>query len=169
VGKRAVGLLMSAEGATARAIRQATGLAGDTITDIRRRWQERALSSLDDAPRSGRRPKVTPAYRRELRDALRTSPLRYGYALTVWSVARLNTHLHRLTGIPVCDDWLRRLMHAEGFVFRRPQHTLRGKRNETAFRKTQRRLNRLKKGRSARTRSSNSGSPTNPNFTFIPT
>jgi transposase len=167
-GKRAVCLLMSADGVTTRTIRQATGLAADTITDIRRRWQRHGLASLDDAPRGGRPPKVTPAYRHELRDALRTSPLRYGYALTVWSVARLNTHLHRLTDIRVCDDWLRRLIHAEDFVFRRPKHTLKGKRNEKAFRKTQRRLNRLKKGRSASERTSNSGSPTNPSFTSIP-
>lgn len=167
-GKRAVCLLMSAEGTTARAIQQATGLAADTITDVRRRWEEYGLTSLKDAPRAGRPPKVTPAYRRELRDALRTSPLRYGYAFTVWSTARLGTHLDKLTGIRVCADWLRRLIHAEGFVFRRPKHTLKGKRKEKAFRKTQRRLNRLKKGRSARARTSNSGSPTSPSFTFIP-
>jgi len=160
---------MSADGSSARTVGQATGLAVDTITDIRRRWQEHGLASVEDAPRSGRPPKVTPAYRRELRDALRTSPLRYGYALTVWSVGRLSTHLQRLTGIPVCDDWLRRLIHAEGFVFRRPKHTLKGKRNEKAFRAMQRRLDRLKKGRFASKRSSNSGLPTNPSFTFIPT
>lgn len=37
-------------------------------------------------------------------------------------------------------------MLAEGFVYRRPKHTLKGKRNERAFRKAQRALNRLKKG-----------------------
>jgi transposase len=166
MARRAICLLMSAEGATARAIRQATGLAADTVTDIRRRWEEQGLPSLSDAPRAGRPPKVTPAYRRELRETLRASPLRYGYALTVWSVARLNAHLRRSTGIRVCDDWLRRLIHAEGFVFRRPKHTLKGKRDEKAFRQTQRRLNRLKKGRSARARPSSSGSATNPSFTF---
>jgi transposase len=160
---------MSADGATSRAIRQATGLAADTVTDIRRRWREHGLASLADAPRDGRPPKVTSAFRRELRDALNTSPLRYGYAFTVWSVARLNTHLQSLTGIGVCDEWLRRLILAEGFVFRRPKHTLKGKRNEKDFRQMQRRLHRLKKGRFVRERTSSSGSPTSPSFTFIPT
>lgn len=168
-GKRAVCVLMSADDLDTRAIRQATGLSADAITDIRRRWRERGLASLKDAPRQGRPAKVTTAYRRELRDTLRTSPLRYGYAFTVWSVARLNTHLTQQTGIRVCDDWLRRLMRGQGFVFRRPKHTLQGKRNEKAFRATQRRLKRLKKGRFAPKRTSNSGSPTNPSFTFIPT
>ena len=64
----------------------------------------------------------------------------------VWSITRLNSHLQIATGIRICNDWLRRLVHAEGFVYRRPKHTLKGKRNEKAFRKAQKALNRLKKG-----------------------
>ena len=146
MGKRAVCLLLSAEGVSNQLIAQATGLAPNTLTRIRRRWNERGMAALKDAPRSGRPPKVNPAYRRALKDALRRGPLAYGYALTTWSIARLNTHLQRVTGLRICNDWLRQLVHAEGFVYRRPKHTLKGKRDELAFRRAQKKLQRLKKG-----------------------
>jgi transposase len=146
VGKRAVCLLLSAEGVSNQLIAQATGLAPDTLAKIRRRWNERGMAALKDAPRPGRPPKVNPAYRKELKDALRRGPLAYGYVCTTWSIARLNTHLQHLTGLKLCNDWLRQLVHAEGFVYRRPKHTLKGKRDEPAFRRAQKKLQRLKKG-----------------------
>ena len=146
VGKRAVCLLLSAEGVSNRLIAQATGLATDTLTRIRRRWNQRGMASVKDAPRPGRPPTVGPAYRRELKVALRRGPLAYRYAFTTWSIARLNAHLHRVTGLAICNDWLRQLVHAEGFVYRRPKHTLKGKRNEQAYRRAQKKLQQLKKG-----------------------
>jgi transposase len=144
----------------------------DAITDIRRRWRKARgsrLRSVPDRPRSGRPPKVTAAYRRELRHALDEGPLSFGYLLTVWSIARLRTHLRNVTGITVSRDWLRRLAHREGFVVGRPKHTLRGKRNETEYRRAGKRLNRLKKGRLKRTLSSNSGTPTPASSSCCPT
>jgi len=146
VGKRAVCLLLSADGVPDQLIAQATGLAPNSLTRIRRRWNERGMAALKDAPRSGRPPKVNPAYRQELKDALRRGPLAYGYVFTTWSIARLNAHLQRVTGVRICNDWLRQLAHAEGFVYRRPKHTLKGKRDERAYRRAQRKLGRLKEG-----------------------
>lgn len=37
-------------------------------------------------------------------------------------------------GLAICNDHLRQLVHAQGFVYRRPKHTLEGKRNEQAYR-----------------------------------
>jgi len=146
VGKRAVCLLLSSDGSPSKLISQVTGLSKDAIPDIRRRWQECGMASLKELPRPGRPPKITPEYHKQLRKAVRAGPLSYGYVFSVWSIARLNSHLQTATGIRICNDWLRRLVHAEGFVYRRPKHTLKGKRNEKAFRKAQKALNRLKKG-----------------------
>lgn len=165
VGKRAVCLLLSADGVASKLICQVTGLSVDAVTDIRRRWHQRGMASLIELPRPGRPAKVTPEYRKQLRKALRSGPLACGYVFTVWSIARLNAHLQAITGIKICDDWLRRLVHAEGFVYRRPKHTLKGKRDEKAFRKAQRRLNRLKKGRCGIMLTMNCGSRTNQNST----
>ena len=115
------------------------------------------MASLIDRPRSGRPTKATLAYRHMLRMALQDGPLAHGYLFTVWSVARLNTHLSKATGISYEESRLRKLMHAEGFVFRRPKHTLKGKRNEKAFRRAQRQLTRLKRGPSVNTPTMNSG------------
>jgi transposase len=146
MGKRVVCLLLSAEGVSNGLIAQATGLAPDTLTRIRHRWNEQGMASVKDAPRPGRPPKVTPAYRQKLKEALRRGPLTYGYAFTTWSIARLNAHLYHVTGLTICNDWLRQLVHADGFVYRRPKHTLKGKRNERAYRRAQKKLQRLKKG-----------------------
>ncbi len=166
VAKRAICLLMSAEASSNKVISQATGLCSDAITDIRRRWQEHGMASLQDRPRSGRPTTTTPAYHRELRKALRRGPRAYGYIFTVWSVARLNAHLKKTTGVSIGESRIRQLIRAEGFVYRRPKHTLKGKRNEKAYRKAQRALSRLKKGPFAQGPITNSGTRTNPSSTF---
>lgn len=172
VGRRATCLLLSAAGEPAKRIARVTGMSRDAVTDVRRRWRRARgehLRSLLDRPRSGRPAKVTAAYRRELRRALDEGPLSFGYLFTVWSIARLRTHLRKVTGIPVSRDWLRRLARREGFVVGRPKHTLRGKRNEAEYRRAGRRLNRLKKGPLKRTLSSNSGTPTPASSNCCPT
>ncbi len=146
IGKRAVCLLLSADKCSGRLISKVTGLSEDAVTDIRRRWRQFGMASVRDRPRPGRPPKITKQYRTLLREALRKGPLAYGYAFTTWSIARLHAHLQAATSIKVCNDGLRKLVLAEGFVYRRPKHTLRGKRNERAFRKAQKKLGRLKKG-----------------------
>jgi len=160
VAKRAVCLLLSAAGDAAKAITRVTGLSLDAVTDIRRRWRKRRLRSLADRPRSGRPPRVTAGYRREMRRALRLGPLAFGYVFTVWSIARLGTYLTRRTGIAVSRDWLRRLVHAQGFAVGRPRHTLRGKRDEREYRRARRRLGRLKRGPVRRAAPTSCGTPT---------
>lgn len=162
VGKRAVCLLLSAGQESARLIKRATGLSPDTITDVRRRWRERGLSSLVDRPRKGRPPRVTAEYLRQLRRALRRGPRKHGYVFTVWSIARLGTHLHRQTGIKISRDWLRRLAQNAGFVIGRPKHTLKGKRDPREYQEAAKRLDRLKRGPRQRARVSSCGIRTRP-------
>jgi len=157
--KRAACLLRSAAGEAAGTIARVTGLSLDAISDIRRRWQKRRLASLADRPRSGRPPRVSIQYRRELRRVLERSPLRCGYVFTVWSIARLGTYLHQRTGIALSRGHLRRVVHAEGFVIARPKHTLANKRDEREYRRAQRKLAKLKRGRPKRTRAMSSGMP----------
>lgn len=51
----------------------------------------------------------------------------------MWSVARVGQPLKKPTGVAFSEDHLRRLVHAEGFSFQRPQHTLKGKRDAAAY------------------------------------
>ena len=169
VVRRAMCLLLSAAGRAATDIARVTGLSPNAVTGIRRRWRRRRLRSVTDRPRTGRPPRVTDEYRRQLRRALRKGPLACGFVFTVWSIARLGTYLRRRTGISIGSDWLRRLVHREGLVVGRPKHTLANKRDEREYRRTKRRLERLKKGRRKRTRPLNSGTPTPPHSTCCPT
>lgn len=168
VGRRVVCLLMSARQASNAAIGQATGLSSDGVTHIRRRWQRHGMASLVDRPRSGRPTKVTAAYRRRLRATMNAGPRAYGYLFTVWSVPRLNAHLKKVTGVSFSESRLRQLIRAEGFVYRRPKHTLKGKRNEEAFRHAQRRLVRLKRGLCGTRPTMNSGTRMKLNSICIP-
>jgi len=160
VAKRAVCLLLSADGASSATIAAATGLCIDSVTDIRKRFAQRGLDALHDRPRRHPPSRITPEYRRLLRHALRHSPLDWGYLHSVWSIPRLNRHLTDLTGIAISDVYLRRLVHDEGFVWRRPKHTLRGRRDERAYRRAQGQLRALKKGLHAPTPTSSCGSST---------
>lgn len=167
--KRAVCLLLSAAGEPATSIAAITGSSLGTISNIRRRWRRQRLRSVPDQPRPGRPTRVTAEYRRELRRALRRTPLSLGYVFTVWSVARLGTYLRQRTGIALGVNRLRQLVHEEGFVIARPKHTLANERDEREYRRTKRRLEQLKKGRSGRTHPSSSGTPTPPSSTCCPT
>ncbi|HWE94407.1 MAG TPA: helix-turn-helix domain-containing protein [Tepidisphaeraceae bacterium] len=162
---RALCLLLSAAGDSAKAIARITGLSPDAVTDIRRRWRRRGLRSLVDRPRCGRPPRISAVYRRELRRALRQGPPAFGYVFTVWSIARLAVHLQKRTGIAIGCDWLRRLVHREGFTVGRPKHTLKGKRDEREYRRAKRRLDGLKKGLCDQAPLTNSGTPTARNST----
>jgi transposase len=141
--------LLTSEGASCSEICSATGFSPDAITDIRRRWSIRGMRSLKDSPHPGRPRRVTAAYLRELRRALRRSPLAFGYGFTVWSIARLAAHLAKRTGIRICRDWLRRLVHQNGYRCNRPRHTLRQKRalhgSGAAYQRAKRQLKTLKK------------------------
>lgn len=145
--KRAVCLLLSAAGERTARIARVTGLSRRAIAIIRRRWRQRRLRSIPDKLRPGRPSRVTARYRQELRRALRKSPSQRGYVFTVWSIARLGTYLRRRTGIALGVNRLRHVVHEEGFVVGRPKHTLEGKRDGREYRRAQRRLEQLKKGR----------------------
>ena len=80
-----------------------------------------------------------------------TPPQSLGYGFSVWSLARLAAHLKRLTGVSLSDDQLGRVLRAEGFSYQRPKHTMKGKRDETAYERARRALKKLKKKPSNRT------------------
>jgi transposase len=168
-GRRAVCLLLSADKASSKVVAQATGFSIDAITDIRRRWRHRGFGCLKDRPRGNRKSKATRVYRKELRRALSRGPLKLGYLHTVWNLARLNSHMKSVTGVSFCIDWIRKLVLAEGYVYRRPKHTLKGRRDERAFRKAQRQLAALKRGRHAPEPTLSSGIPTSPRLICIRT
>ncbi len=119
--------------------RPSTTCESDIASKASRGW---CRANLPDAG-----PAATPEYRATLRRVIQTPPTILGYGFNVWSVARLNAHLQKETGLSFSEGRMRALLREEGFSFQRPKHTMRGKRDEVAYEKAERELKRLKKGR----------------------
>lgn len=112
---------------------------------IRRAYRQQGVAGLRPGKPPGLTSRATPEYRAALRNALETSPHERGYGFSVWSLARLNAHLKELTHISFSEDQLGRIVHAEGFSFQRPKHTLKGKRDEAAYERAAAKRKTLKK------------------------
>lgn len=158
--RRVTVLLMLASGILLEQVRAITGLSRRGIEKIRARWNRFKFKSLFDRARPGRRPRVVPSIRRLLLRTVQTSPLKLGYAHTVWNTARLAEYLFDQTGIRVSPRRVAQILREAGLTFGLPAHTLKGKRPEREHRRKQKRLRRLKKGLSSPMRASASASGT---------
>lgn len=147
VFRNATVILMSGAGRSKQSIADDLGCCPATVDNVRKRYRQDGLAGLAPHKSPGRRSQATPEYRQALRRAVQTPPQTLGYGFSVWSAARLNTHLEKETGLSFSDDRMRALLREEGFSFQRPKHTLKGKRDEVAYQQAQRQLKRLKKGR----------------------
>jgi transposase len=132
---------------TIASIAEDLGCGTDTVIRVRRLYRQGGVAALVPRKPPGRKSKATPAFLQAMGQAVQTSPLTLGYGFSNWSVVRLAEYLAKITGIRFSDDQLRRLLHQEGFSVQRPKHTMKGKRDEKAFRKAQRELQVLKKKR----------------------
>jgi transposase len=149
VFRNATIILMSGVGRSKPSIANDLGCSIGTVDIIRHRYRQRGLAGLVPGKPPGRTSRATVAYRAVLRSALQTPPQELGYGFSVWSLARLNAHLCRQTGINFSDDQLGRIVHQEGFSFQRPKHTMKGKRDEAAYVRAAAQLRALKKKPSA--------------------
>jgi transposase len=138
-------ILMTDVGRSKTSIAHDLGCSPATVDNVRQRYRQHGLEGLRRGKPPGRTSRATPAYRATLRQAVQTPPQQLGYGFSVWSVARLNEHLNKKTGIRFSEHQLRRILHDEKFSFQRPKHTMKGKRNEAAYEKARAQLKTLKK------------------------
>jgi transposase len=138
-------LLKSDSRDTIAAIAEELGCGTDTVIRVRRLYRHGGVAALVPRKPPGRKSKATPEFLQAMKRAVETSPPTLGYGFSNWSVARLVEYLAQETGIRFSDDQLRRLLHQEGFSVQRPKHTMKGKRDEKAYRKAKGQLRRLKK------------------------
>jgi transposase len=147
VFRNATIILMSGVGRSKPSIAHDLGCSLGTVDIARKRYRESGVEGLRPRKPSGRASRATPEYRQALRRVVQTPPQELGYGFSVWSVARLNQHLKKQTGISFSEDQLRRILQEENFSYQRPKHTMKGKRDEAAYERSRRQLKRLKKGR----------------------
>lgn len=146
VRRRANAIRLSALGYTVRQIAEVVGCTRQTVRNCFDYFESGGVDALFDSPRSGRPPVATADYRARLVEAVKTSPKELGYPFTVWSVARLRAHMAREMDVLISGTRVRQIMKEEGLVFKRPKHTLKGKRDEDAFRAVRGLLDQFKKG-----------------------
>jgi transposase len=130
---------------TIASIARQLGCTPFTVVRVRRLYREGGAPALQPIKPPGRTSRASPGFIAQMKQAVMTSPLSLGYGFSTWSATRLAGHLAKTTGIHFSDDQLRRLLHKHGFAVHRPKHTLKGKRDERAYRKAKKALAVLKK------------------------
>jgi transposase len=138
-------ILKSDLGETIASIAQELGCGTDTVVRVRRRYRQGGVQALRPQKPPGRPSRATAEFLAEMKRAVTTNPLTLGYGFSTWSAARLAAHLAKTTGIRFSEDQMVRLLHANGFSVHRPKHTLKGKRDEAAYRRAKAELAVLKK------------------------
>jgi transposase len=147
VFRNATIILLSAAGNSKPRIACELGCSLSTVDNARKAYRQRGLEGLVPRTSPGRPSRATPQYREAMKTAVKTPPQTLGYGFSVWSLARLGQHLKQTTGISLSEDQLGRVLRAEGYSYQRPKHTMKGKRDETAYRRAGRQLKTLKKKR----------------------
>jgi transposase len=138
-------ILQSDTGMTIRQIADFLRCSPETVKRVRRLYRQGGIKALKPVPPPGRTSRATAGFLQTLREAVQTNPQTLGYGFATWSATRLAAHLTKVTGTRFSDDQIRRLLHQEGFSVHRPKHTMKGKRDEAAYRKAKRKLRGLKK------------------------
>ena len=140
-------ILMSDSRDTIADIAEHLGCTPDTVVRVRRLYRKGGVEALRPIKPPGRPSRATPRYIEQMRLAVTTNPTTLGYGFSTWSVVRLAAHLEKVTGIRFSTDQLSRLLHRHGFSFQRPKHTMKGKRDESAYEQSKAELKVLKKRR----------------------
>ena len=146
VVRRAQVIRLARRAAPVREIAALTGYTEEGVRVLKHRWNDRGEDALRDAPRPGRPPKADESYRRRLREAALKSPRDFGYAFGVWTTARLAEHMAVKTGVRLCDDRVRSLLHQAKLSWKRPAHTTRNLTDPVEYERGRKRLKRLKRG-----------------------
>jgi transposase len=93
-----------------------------------RRWLKRYVAEgcegLQDAPRPGAQPTVTPEYRARLVEVIRRRPRSLNQPFSLWTCQRLGDFMAEEMGVRVSGETVRRHLAAEGIVLSRPQHKI---------------------------------------------
>ena len=122
---RAQMVLLSAEkGFKAEEIAQIVRESHVTILRWLKRYLAEGVEGLKDAPRPGRRIKVTDEYQNLLLESVRRRPRSLGLEYSMWTLQRLSDFMAEETGLRFSTETVRRTLAKEGIVFSRPQHTI---------------------------------------------
>jgi transposase len=124
VSERMRAVLLSARGYSVPQIAAIFECDEATVREWIAHFEAGGVAALHDRPRSGRRPRATPAARATLRRIVPAGPASVGYAGGVWTVLTLKLYLVVSERVAMSATTLRRLLLALGFRWRRPKLVL---------------------------------------------
>lgn len=124
VSERMRAVLLSARGYGVPQIAAIFECDDATVREWLRRFEAGGVGKLRDDPRSGRRPRATPAALSALAHAVDVGPAAMGYAGGVWTAATLALYLRLSARVRLSAASIRRLLVTLGFRWRRPQLAL---------------------------------------------
>lgn len=116
-----------------------------TIYNWWRRYQLLGVAGLANEVKEMPKRKVTAAYVAKIEEALEQEPEVFGYRFAIWTLETWRDHLHRETGINITTKWLGTVLKQQGYVFRRPKHTLSNKQDPLVKEQAEEAIEALKK------------------------
>ena len=122
--KRATGIRMLHIGHSPYDVGRALSVSAPTVYSWFHRWKAEGLKGLEHRPKSGRPAVADEAYLQVVEQTLEQDPGELGYEFTLWTIQRLNQHVSQATGEQISDERLRLILHARGWVYRRPKEDL---------------------------------------------
>ena len=127
--RRTLAALEYARGRSVPAIAASLGVSRQSIYNWISKWLSAYRSGeksarLTDAARSGRPRRWTAEHQVLLRHLVEVPPERFGYLAVSWTVALLREQIAKVTGNSVSDDTVRRALHQEQYVWKRPRYVL---------------------------------------------
>lgn len=142
---RARTIALLSAGWSVKDVAEAMDVSTATVTVWNRRFRKEGADGLRDRPRSGRPPIYGELFRNLLRRYLGRRPKAWGLTVTVWTVLSLASVLSVRTRRWISPTHLRRILHEEGYSWRRPRLSLRHRQNRRLYKSVQRRLQALEK------------------------
>jgi len=136
VRMRAHSILLSARGYTIEMIADIFQVTRDTVSSWIDRWKQSGINGLSDMPRSGRPPLLTDEEREKLLELIKKYPR---------SIRTVISKLYEITGKIVSTKTIRRLARAAKLTWKRIRKSLRSKRNQEKFEKTETEIKALEK------------------------
>lgn len=121
--QRVQAVLLVAQGRTTKEVAEIAGVSLQTVYNWLSCYLERhQVSTLEEAPRSGRPTTAKRITAARLLRELQRNPLRLGYRTTVWTVVLLADRLNQLYQCTISPDTLRRRMKQIGLRCKRPRY-----------------------------------------------
>lgn len=130
--ERAQIVLLSSQGLRVSAIAQRLGICQQTVRLWTKRFDQRGLPGLADAPRSGHPATYSAEVVGEVVATSLTDPQALDLPFASWTLDRLQSYLNEAKGIPIKRTRIDDILLAEGLRWRQ-QETWFGKRPDPAF------------------------------------